>query len=286
MLQRVLIQFDGKNFYTSFRAVAKGARLDFAALARWLGERASVEGVPHIVTAAHYYTGVGESHDTLERFLAGIETTEPYFVHRDPRETSTWQCDVCDAQNSYTRERGVDARITAHMVEMACRDAFDVLVLVSGDSDLIPGVAAVQRAGKLVYVASWGGAGMSRALRASVRGHIDLNGCIDTPCVEMLPEDASRLEAAEYDAKAALRGANPEELALAEELLRMQRSMAPGYVGVNKFITEGARAAGRKLYGAEDVPKRRAILDRLIEQRVVEIYEVSGNKALKFVSAS
>lgn len=53
------------------------------------------------------------------------------------------------------REKGIDVLIALDMAMGAVNDAYDVAVLVSADTDLVPALEAVIEAGKRVEVASW-----------------------------------------------------------------------------------------------------------------------------------
>lgn len=52
-------------------------------------------------------------------------------------------------------EKGIDVRIALDMLMGAVKDAFDVAILVSADSDLVPALEAVLEVGKRVEVAAW-----------------------------------------------------------------------------------------------------------------------------------
>jgi uncharacterized LabA/DUF88 family protein len=53
------------------------------------------------------------------------------------------------------REKGIDVRIALDMAMGAVRDTYDVAVLVSADTDLVPALEVVLEVGKRVEVASW-----------------------------------------------------------------------------------------------------------------------------------
>jgi len=53
------------------------------------------------------------------------------------------------------REKGIDVLLAVDMVKGAMRDDYDVAVLVSEDSDLLPAVEAVVEVGKRVEVVAW-----------------------------------------------------------------------------------------------------------------------------------
>lgn len=53
------------------------------------------------------------------------------------------------------QEKGIDVLLAVDMVKGALRDSYDVAVLVSADTDLLPAVEAVLDDGKRVEVVSW-----------------------------------------------------------------------------------------------------------------------------------
>ena len=53
------------------------------------------------------------------------------------------------------REKGIDVMIAVDMVMGAVRDEFDVAILVSADTDLLPAAEAVIEAGKWIEFAAW-----------------------------------------------------------------------------------------------------------------------------------
>lgn len=55
------------------------------------------------------------------------------------------------------REKGIDVLLALGMVTGALRDEFDVAVLVSSDTDLVPALEQVIEAGKRAEVAGWDG---------------------------------------------------------------------------------------------------------------------------------
>ena len=68
------------------------------------------------------------------------------------------------------REKGIDVLIALTMVMGAMRDEFDVAVLVSADTDLVPALDTVHQLGKRCEVAAWQGRSGNRS-RLSTPGH-------------------------------------------------------------------------------------------------------------------
>jgi uncharacterized LabA/DUF88 family protein len=174
---RVCIFFDGKNFHSGWRDEASGRRLTFPKLSKWLVERVGGS----LLWGAYYYTGiemgpaaVTEGQKKLAGFLDMLELQPGFFVKRFPRKTTMFQCAACGAENRYTQEKEVDTTMVADMLRLAAVGAFDVLVLVSGDSDHAPAVEGVRAIGRQAYVSTWGRAGLSARLRKAAFDHIDL----------------------------------------------------------------------------------------------------------------
>ena len=68
------------------------------------------------------------------------------------------------------REKGIDVLIALSMLAGAINDEYDVAILMSGDSDLVPAIEQVLALGKRCEVASWSSADRKRG-RITVPGH-------------------------------------------------------------------------------------------------------------------
>lgn len=289
---KVAIFFDGKNFYSGWRDQAHKQTIDFAKLARWLVQR--VGGT--ILTGCHYYTGVetGAGADSdgqrkLAGFLDMLELQPGYFVYRFARKVRCFNCTSCNSEVYFSQEKEVDTTMVADMLRLAAVNAFDVMILVSGDADYAPAVEGVRLLGKIVFVSSWGGTGLSMQLRKAAFDHIDLltglsefkSSIPSPPTLSELPPPAdSALYAATTPPPAEYSSSipPPELSALFIEQLRMaEDSFRGGYVGANFFVTRW------KGFGIEINPdeKRRA-LDQLVRDGHVDVYEApNGDKAIK-----
>jgi len=269
---RVAIFFDGKSFYAGWRERAGEARIDFRELSRWLV--AQVEG--KFLFGAHYYTGVevGEhalsaAQQRLNRFLDMLEHQPGYFVQRLPRRTRYDSCASCGAQQRYTEEKAVDTTMVVDMLRLAAVNAFDVAVLISGDADHTPALRGVRDLGKQVYLATWGGYGLSDTLRRAAFDHIDLLDGLDGFRTDDAPELSELSDGA------------LQEIAL-EELRRAEEHFSGGgYVGMNYFINRW-----KSTLLPVNPQERQVALDMLIDDGRVEIYEVSnGDRAVRVVEA-
>ncbi|TKD12565.1 NYN domain-containing protein [Polyangium fumosum] len=315
---RVCIFFDGKNFHSGWRDEAGGRRLAFPKLSRWLVDRVGGS----LLWGAYYYTGieigsaaVTEGQKKLAGFLDMLEVQPGFFVKRFPRKTTMFQCAACGAENRYTQEKEVDTSMVADMLRLAAVNAFDVLVLVSGDSDHAPAVEGVRQLGRQAYVSTWGRAGLSIRLRKAAFDHIDLlegisffedtegSGppappgpeprwasedippAVPTPPAGSVPREAIHEECedpqnGDPDAgESAPPSYQPseDESVFIEELRAAERRLRNGYVGANYFVT---RWQSNRLDPSPDA--RRRMLEHLVTSRVIEVYHApDGNAAIR-----
>ncbi len=294
---RVAIWFDGNNFYAGWRLTAAGSRVDFEALAGWLTRQAGGESL----AGAWYYTGVeddpsaSESSARLAGFLTMLEHLPGFFVKRFPRVTRSTRCTACDAEHRFSQEKGVDTTMVADMIRLAANDAFDVMILVTGDADHVPGVRAVRELGKRALVCTWGGYGLSQHLRSEAWAHLDLLDGLSVFSAQRPSEEVTL--AVVRDAPDPGEGGAPQDpdaetedvtdpastpgmrAAFLAELERAQRHFASGYVGLALFLHRWMTQA--------DLPHwmRPTILDALIALGEVEVYEADdGKMALRLAS--
>jgi len=298
---RVAIFIDGKNFYSGWRDMAAGRKIDFSLLAKWLCNE--VSGTSFV--AAHYYTGVEEeanelpeTQGKLNKFLSFIQNQRGFFVKRFPRKQHSMKCGHCHGDLSFTREKEVDTTMVADMVRMAAMNTFDIAILLSGDADYIPAIESINMLGKQAWIASWDGSGLSSRIREVAFDHINLvsglhsfeyfedakaNSCKGYANLEnVFPENAF----SHKDSQAAISFRNflpPKEMqdngaisdeAFLEELIRAEEHFAQkkdhsngGYVGLGYFITKW-----RSSSLTTSAEQRRVILDRLVESGKVIVY--------------
>ncbi len=287
---RVAVLFDGKNFYAGWRA-ADRPRVNFPALARWLVSRVSGASL----WGAHYYTGieVGEAADTqaqesLRAYLEMLDLQPGFFVHRFARKPSMYTCPSCGASVRGSHEKEVDTALVADAIRLAAVDAYDILVLVSGDGDHAPAVEGVRALGKQAFVATWGRASLSKHLRLAAFDHVDLLDGIEeftdfaSESESGLPRawtvDDDEKGAPTDDPQATSPPTSDDVLQIfVQEVRRAEEKFHAGYVGVHYFLT---RWKSDRLDMSADA--RRRILDIAVEKDLVEIYDAEdGAKGLR-----
>ncbi len=225
-----------------------------------------------------------------------LEMQPGFFVERFPRKANTFSCAACGAENRYTQEKEVDTTMVADMLRFAAVGAFDILVLMSGDADYAPAVEGVRAIGKQAFVATWGGAGLSSRIRRAAFDHIDLlNGLQEFERPDDGVPASVPLPSPLFDPPSTMRGGDVsvesprfrEDHGLAfgeadralfiEEVRRAEEKFHGGYVGANYFVT---RWSSEVLEESPD--SRRRLLDVLVDDGRVEVYEAAdGKKAIR-----
>ena len=270
---RVALFFDGKNFYSGWREAAKGRRIDFKRLADWLVTRAG----GNALWGAYYYTGIddisgtqAEPQQKLAGFLDMLETQPGFFVHTFKRKIGNICCTECGAENRYVLEKEVDTTMVAHMLRLAAANAYDTMVLMSGDADYAPAIEGVRALGKQAYVASWGGTGVSKRIRSAAFDHIDMLDGISSFEREVSGDEGHALDFMD-DHESLLEISNvtgdDDMDAFLAELQQAQSKFSGGYVGLGYFLTRWRSA---HLDTTPDT--RRQVLDKLLAEGFVETY--------------
>ena len=167
--------------------------------------------------------------------------------------------------------------MVADMIRFAAGDAFDVLVLASGDADHAPAVEAVRAMGKVVYLASWGDEALSPRLRRAAYGHVDL-------LRECPPEILGEKVLAALSGDEVVLDEQPAEIdpdIAAQVLAEIIRAVGyfedhGGYLGRGYFIHRW-----RGLNVPSEVETREAILDYLVETTAIEEVQILGETAIK-----
>lgn len=167
----VALFFDGSNFWIG-KESAKVGDIDYWKLAMWLVDQAGGK----ILSGAHYYASIDEEYSPtfFSTFLDLLEGQPGFFVHRFKYGVATQTCRKCGDSRQARVEKRVDTTIAVDMLRLAAVNAFDAVVLLSGDLDFAPAIDGVHSLGKRAYVATWGKTSLSRDLRRIAFDHIDL----------------------------------------------------------------------------------------------------------------
>lgn len=151
--KRVVVYIDGLNLFHSVLKGSQNKWLDLARLMRALRNRDDV-------VAVKYFTALirGADQAKQQAYLNALEASDPALAlilghFQDEKETCRVPGPHCaSAMRDYyrSREKQTDVGIAVEMVHDAHTDLFDLAVLVSGDSDLVPAVKKVCEVKKTV----------------------------------------------------------------------------------------------------------------------------------------
>jgi uncharacterized LabA/DUF88 family protein len=75
-----------------------------------------------------------------------LDQITSYTVDISSQTDRTIRCDKCSHSNIDYTEQGIDTKIAIDLVALASRNLYDIAVLVTDDTDLIPSIQCVQNA--------------------------------------------------------------------------------------------------------------------------------------------
>lgn len=145
--ERVIFLVDGFNLYhaldsmSSKRSVFKTYKwLDLRALcSKFTTSNQIIEGIFYFTALAPWSPTKRIRH---EIYISALESTGVRTVYGDFRRV-TRHCPRCGDYETY-EEKKTDVNIAIHLFKLASKNKYDKLVLVTGDSDIIPSIAAVR----------------------------------------------------------------------------------------------------------------------------------------------
>ncbi len=272
---RVALFFDGRNFYSGWREAAQGRRVDFAKLAKWLVFQA---GGTDLAGACYctaldktMHNEVDDSCQRLQGFLEMLSNQNGFFVHTFQQKVGCMNCDHCGKENHYTSDKEADVALTAQMLQLAAVNAFEIAVLLSGDANYSPALQSLRLLGKKAHVASWGGMGVSKRIRAAAFSHIDLlegleffERGIGDQSLALLEGVDSIVEVLEFTGDFSFN-------AFMSEFIEAEKKFDGGFVGLGYFLNHWRSAHLDKTAQA-----RRAVLDKLLVDNWMETYDIGG----------
>lgn len=95
---------------------------------------------------------------TYYKWLCSIKNKDYFEVIEGSQEirplSSKIQLDISNPDTYTTKEKGTDTNIATHMLVKGFNNAYDVAILVSGDTDYIPVLKSLHDIGKLVILAT------------------------------------------------------------------------------------------------------------------------------------
>jgi len=142
--ERVIAYIDGFNLY--FGLKTRGWRQYY-----WLNIQLLVQNLlkpnQRLLLTKYFTSRVAAPPDKQKRqstFIEAIETLKDFQIFYGKYQLNPRHCPHCDFQYEVPNEKMTYVNIAVEIINDAYQDKFDVALLISGDSDLVPPVKAVR----------------------------------------------------------------------------------------------------------------------------------------------
>jgi uncharacterized LabA/DUF88 family protein len=141
---KVIAYIDGFNLYFGLndRGWRRYLWLDLAAMARSL-----LKPDQELVAVKYFTTRVDHPADSVRRqtvYLDALRVREEVEIVYGKFAYPEKECDACRDRRPRRTEKQTDVNIALHLVRDAYGQRFDLALLISGDSDLVPAVNEVE----------------------------------------------------------------------------------------------------------------------------------------------
>lgn len=142
--ERVSIFFDGSNFYHSAKVLKIEEKINFQKLINELIGARKLINVFYYIAPLDFQTNPNK-YWKHQRFLNMLKKIPKFNVvlctlRKVKKGTGNYRFVI----------KGDDIHLAIDLVEGACRDWYDTVIIVSGDEDFVPAIKIAQRAGKKV----------------------------------------------------------------------------------------------------------------------------------------
>jgi uncharacterized LabA/DUF88 family protein len=143
-MERVIAYVDGFNLYFGLRS--KDWRRYY-----WLNIRTLAENLlkpnQRLLLTKYFTARIAGPPDKERRqstYIEALETLRNFQIVYGKYQLNPRQCSQCGFQDEVPNEKMTDVNIAVEILKDAYQDEFDVALLISADSDLVPPVKAVR----------------------------------------------------------------------------------------------------------------------------------------------
>lgn len=141
---RVIAYIDGFNLFY-------GLKSSNMTHCKWLDLRKLIAGMlkdHQVLVAVKYFTSPVKNHPgnhlRQATYLSALENSGIKII-KGHFQSSSATCSACSHRWNETKEKMTDVNIATEMITDAFQNQFDVAILISGDSDLVPPIRAIRR---------------------------------------------------------------------------------------------------------------------------------------------
>lgn len=139
--ERVVVYIDGFNLYFGMTSVYPDIK--------WLNVELLAQNMikPHqTLVAVKYFTSLVSNNPSKEKrqrdYISALKTTNTIIIYGHYKSKPK-SCFSCHHTWNDNEEKMTDVNIAVHMLTDAMDDVYDMAMLISGDSDLVPPIRAV-----------------------------------------------------------------------------------------------------------------------------------------------
>jgi uncharacterized LabA/DUF88 family protein len=143
-MERVIGYVDGFNLY--FGLKSKGWRRYY-----WLNIQLLVQNLlklnQRLVLTKYFTARIISPQDKQRRqstYIEALETLSDFQIVPGKYQLNPRQCPICGFQDKVPNEKMTDVNIAVEILKDAYQNNFDVALLISADSDLVPPIKAVR----------------------------------------------------------------------------------------------------------------------------------------------
>ena len=155
-MERVIAYVDGFNLYFGLksRGWSRYYWLNIQLLAQNL-----LKPNQRLLLTKYFTARIAGPPDKQRRqstYIEALETLNDFQIFRGKYQLNPRQCSYCGFQDEVPNEKMTDVNIAVEMLKDAYQDKFDVALLISADSDLVPPIKTVRELfpNKRVVIAS------------------------------------------------------------------------------------------------------------------------------------
>lgn len=164
--RKAAVYIDGSNFYHYLKDkeidFPKGVKFDFKSFVNFLVR-------DRLCVSRRYYTGVFRNIDNSQKSLELVRGQQK-FLSEIEKDGFIIKRGRIMYDSGKTREKGTDVKIATDLIVGAVDNIYDVAILVSSDTDLIPAIQYVRfRKKEVEYV------GFSHAPSLGIQKHVNLS---------------------------------------------------------------------------------------------------------------
>jgi uncharacterized LabA/DUF88 family protein len=177
-VERVAVYIDGSNFYGYLKDkeinFPRGVKFDFKTFVDFLiGKRKCV--------SKRYYTGVFRNIDRTEKSQRLVYGQQKFFVNLEKDGFKIKRGRIMPTGGIY-KEKGTDVKIAVDLILGAIDNIYDIAILISSDTDLIPAIRYIKyKEKKLEYI------GFAHAPSLGMQKYANISRLL-------LPEDIERFK--------------------------------------------------------------------------------------------